>query len=994
MRNKKQSSNKKNNSEHTTIISSSFKPCLIVLMILIVATGPTLALNLPVVEIASAQQQQPEQQAQQISKEKDKNNESLTSENNKDTIKDNKKEVFHTLTSISSSFEGNKFSSSPNNKNSNNSMHKIEMIVVTLPTGQPAYKMISHVKSNGSSSSSSDITSSSSNNIDLTSKYSKLATIPGPTLVFNEGDYVNVNIKDKDGNLINSEEFLASQPGTFLYIDDSKSGENGLFGAVIVNPKNNVNTGLIKGKIEEFPLNKLDKDIIMFMVGSTFWGMEIDNKNDYKQSPLWTNPTLTGVVDQKIRFHILGVGHAGNPTDHQHTFHLHAHRWVDPGTNNIIDVKQILPGKTHSFIIDVGDGVGPGHWQYHCHVFAHMEAGMMGGFNVVSGDPTINKPSEAGASPYKNFAAFELTDQPAKWFTNLAGDITNTGTESLAVINKTGSVNFMMSDVSGVHTVTSFVYPKGAMNMPFDEITAYAGGGIVKLDHPGLYVFGCKLHPFMLGGVIADDPSTKGLDLGDEITLINGVTVPTSSDLATRLLKAFFTFTATNNWQDYTTSSSSSSSSASVSSYPPNSWHISYPDVDVRITNGTVVNLKDTLESRYGQNLTLEELNNPDIPGVGEVWIDTQFEKTASKSKPGTATAINATVWEITKKVALPEINMNNAHNMWTDKDQNLIYATQWFDNKTSIFDRNTGKLVKNIEVGHDPSHVMTSTKTDELMVALHGEQGVALLGPKGESFKKVIPLQFPGLDPSHPHGHWMSDRYMVTPDEFTGTATIYDMMENEILGKVKTGHSPIAIGMSPNGSKSYVADFFDSTISVLDTDKGTLIKKINLLENYDPISGNVSGPIGFLPIQTPVSPDGQYMVTANTGSGTITIIDTEKDELVKGLPCSAGCHGVNFGAKKDGGYYAYVSSSFSNDLVIVDGDPNNDGDPRDAEIAGRISLVGSPETQVDDNVTALPGTGGMGVLPIPIVYNGWVQNLPEEWKSMLTAEQQNPYVQ
>ena len=984
MRNKNRSSNKSFKSKHTTIISSFFKPCLILLMILIVATGPIFALNLPVVKIASAQQHQQQlQQAQQIPKEKE-NNESVTLDNNKNIIKDNKKEVFHTLTSISSSSEGNNFStsSSPNNKTSSNTMHKIEMVVITLPSGQPAYKMISHVKSNGSTSSSG-MNSTSNNTIDLTPKYSKLATIPGPALVFTEGDYVNVNIKDKDGNLITSEEFLASQPGTFLYIDDSKSGENGLFGAVIVNPKNNVNTGLIKGKIQEFPVNKLDKDLILFMVGSTFWGMEIDNKNNYKQSPLWTNPTLTAVVDQKVRFHILGVGHAGNPTDHQHTFHLHAHRWVDPGTNNIIDVKQIIPGKTHSFIIDVGDGVGPGHWQFHCHVFAHMEAGMMGAFNVVSGDPTINIPSEPGASPYKNFAAYELTDQPAKWFTNLAGDITNTGTESLAVINKSGSVNFMMSDVSGVHTVTSFVYPKGAMNMPFDEITAYAGGGIVKLDHPGLYVFGCKLHPFMLGAVIADDPSTEGLDLGDEITLINGITVPTSSDLATRLLKAFFTFTATKNWQDYTSSSSSSS--------PLIPWHISYPDVDIRITNGTVVNLKDTLESRYGQNLSLDEFNNPDIPGVGEVWIDTQFEKTASKSKPGTATAINATVWEITKKVALPEINMNNAHNMWTDKDQNLIYATQWFDNKTSIFDRNTGKLVNNIEVGHDPSHVMTSTKTDELMVALHGEQGVALLGPKGESLKKVIPMQFPGQDPSHPHGHWMSDRYMVTPDEFTGTATIYDMLENKILAKVKTGHSPIAIGMTPDGSKSYVADFFDSTVSVVDTANGTLIKTINLLENYDPISGNISGPMGFLPIQTPVSPDGQYLVTANTGSGTITIIDTEKDELVKDLPCSAGCHGVNFGAKKDGGYYAYVSSSFSNDLIIVDGDPNNDGDPSDAEIAGRISLVGSPETQVDDKVTALPGTGGMGVLPIPIIYNGWVQNLPEEWKSLLTEEQQNP---
>jgi hypothetical protein len=43
----------------------------------------------------------------------------------------------------------------------------------------------------------------------------------------------------------------------------------------------------------------------------------------------------------------------------------------------------------------------------------------------------------------------------------------------------------MMSDVSGVHTVTSVVYPKGATNMPFDEIIAYAGGAIVELEDPG-----------------------------------------------------------------------------------------------------------------------------------------------------------------------------------------------------------------------------------------------------------------------------------------------------------------------------------------------------------------------------------------------------------------------------------------------------------------------------------------------------------------------------
>ena len=39
----------------------------------------------------------------------------------------------------------------------------------------------------------------------------------------------------------------------------------------------------------------------------------------------------------------------------------------------------------------------------------------------------------------------------------------------------------------------------------------------------------------------------------------------------------------------------------------------------------------------------------------------------------------------------------------------------------------------------------------------------------------------------------------------------------------------------------------------------------------------------------------------------------------------------------------------------------------------------------------ANPGQGGQGVLPVPNVYNGWVQNLPASWKAMLTCQQRNP---
>jgi DNA-binding beta-propeller fold protein YncE len=140
------------------------------------------------------------------------------------------------------------------------------------------------------------------------------------------------------------------------------------------------------------------------------------------------------------------------------------------------------------------------------------------------------------------------------------------------------------------------------------------------------------------------------------------------------------------------------------------------------------------------------------------------------------------------------------------------------------------------------------------------------------------------------------------------------------------------------------------------------------------------------------VSPNGKYLITANTLTATITIIDTDTDTFVKVLPCSAGCHGVNFGAKKGGGYYAYVSSKFSNDLLVVDPDPNDDGDPLDAHIVGRVILVpATDDVPRDDEISAYAGMGGQGVLPVPNVYNGWVQKLPNVWKKLLTAKQANP---
>src|SRR5262249_12089463 len=158
----------------------------------------------------------------------------------------------------------------------------------------------------------------------------------------------------------------------------------------------------------------------------------------------------------------------------------------------------------------------------------------------------------------------------------------------------------------------------------------------------GLYVFLCELHPFMLGAVIVQDPATTPvLNLGKTLTLNTEQVIPTASDLALRLVRAFFVITNPSNWQVF-------------SSKRQSTWDPVYPGVAVLAfaQSGSSVSIPDLnafLRGYFHQPVTLPVANLPTVKGVGEVWIDTEFELTAHKTKPGTATAVNTAGWQVTR---------------------------------------------------------------------------------------------------------------------------------------------------------------------------------------------------------------------------------------------------------------------------------------------------------------------------------------------------------
>jgi FtsP/CotA-like multicopper oxidase with cupredoxin domain len=82
-------------------------------------------------------------------------------------------------------------------------------------------------------------------------------------------------------------------------------------------------------------------------------------------------PVFTSFVGQTIQWDVMAMG-----SEH-HTFHVHGHRWRENGVPR--DTKTVGPAE--SFAIRWKEDA-PGTWLYHCHVEAHMNAGMIGIYQV------------------------------------------------------------------------------------------------------------------------------------------------------------------------------------------------------------------------------------------------------------------------------------------------------------------------------------------------------------------------------------------------------------------------------------------------------------------------------------------------------------------------------------------------------------------------------------------------------------------------------------
>jgi YVTN family beta-propeller protein len=118
------------------------------------------------------------------------------------------------------------------------------------------------------------------------------------------------------------------------------------------------------------------------------------------------------------------------------------------------------------------------------------------------------------------------------------------------------------------------------------------------------------------------------------------------------------------------------------------------------------------------------------------------------------------------------------------------------------------------------------------------------------------------------PHGIVMDRRgKLVVTCDFPAAILTVDPERREVIQNVEIGQSlPHMVALSADGEKAYSANSGSGTVSVIDLPKGKLTKNLQ-------IGGE---PQGFA-----VSPDGRRVFATNRSGNAVVVIDTTKDEVV-----------------------------------------------------------------------------------------------------------------
>jgi YVTN family beta-propeller protein len=122
----------------------------------------------------------------------------------------------------------------------------------------------------------------------------------------------------------------------------------------------------------------------------------------------------------------------------------------------------------------------------------------------------------------------------------------------------------------------------------------------------------------------------------------------------------------------------------------------------------------------------------------------------------------------------------------------------------------------------------------------------------------------------------------------------------NQVVSRSFIDYETRGIALAPDGSKCYIADYYESAVAVLDLNQGRVIARV---------------PAGFRPVAVSLTPDGLTSFVANSGSSTITQVDESVDAITG--KSEAGAEPVAVAVHPNGSF-VYAINLFSSNVSVI----------------------------------------------------------------------------
>ncbi|UCC98552.1 MAG: c-type cytochrome [Phycisphaerales bacterium] len=205
------------------------------------------------------------------------------------------------------------------------------------------------------------------------------------------------------------------------------------------------------------------------------------------------------------------------------------------------------------------------------------------------------------------------------------------------------------------------------------------------------------------------------------------------------------------------------------------------------------------------------------------------------------------------------------------------------------------------------PWEVVADSEGKTLYIAEAGARQVRVMDVQARSdsrrsvgFKKVIPV------PAQPSG------LAVAPDDSTlyvtgaspdGHVFVVNLKTGRITGRFRTGHTPGAPVVSPEGKRLYVCNQFNNDVSVIEAASGRVLARIAVPREPVAAAITADGRTLFVANHLPAgATDGDY------AAAEVSVIETASNNVVNSIKLpngSASLHGI---AIAPDGQYAYVT--------------------------------------------------------------------------------------